>query len=105
MRRVQRLIVLEPGIAELRREQLEAGLRAVGEPDRHGAVHLNDGRWAEPAQRLIQERDLPPVGPVGIGRLEVERGDRRLQLILARAPHPERALEHPGALMNPSLIP
>jgi hypothetical protein len=53
VRRVQRLVALDRGIAQQRIEQLKAGLRPVGEPDGSGVVGLDHGRRADRAESSL----------------------------------------------------
>jgi hypothetical protein len=84
---VQRLVALE--LRSQRLEQREPGGGTGREPDRDGVVELDGRRRLQDGERPVEPGDPIPVD----GRLELRRGDRRLQLVLARRPDPHGALE------------
>jgi len=69
-------------------KQLEADPRAVHHGGGHGVVERDNGVVAGLHQHLVQRQDLRPVGFRGRGRLVVQGGDRRLDLIRAGRPAP-----------------
>ena len=82
-------------------DQREARLRPFGHRDRDRAVQLDD-RGGPPREQLPVERgDLRPVGLV----LEVERRDRRLELVRAGPAEPQGAVEQAAALLDPGPVP
>ena len=105
MRRLQRLIALERRIAEQRLEQLQAHGGAGGEADGDGAVELDHGRRVQLHQRPVELGDLRPVGRLGVRGLDLQGGDRRLQLVLARPPQAHRALQLREPVGDPVPIP
>src|SRR4051794_31292012 len=98
---VEGLVALERGIVQQRREQIEACLWAVGEADGDGTVELDYRGWCELHERAEEVGDLPPVGLL----LDLERRDRRLQLVLTGAPQTHGTLQRPKALADARLVP
>ena len=84
--RVPEVVPLQPGQPV---DDLEPGLRPVGHRDGDCTVQLHDRRRAQLGEPAVEERDLRPVR----GLLVVERRDRRLQLVRARAAKRQRPLE------------
>ena len=79
-------------------DKLEAELRPVSHCDGHGTVQLDDRRRLEARELVVERSDLEPVR---LALLDVERGDRGLQLVAPRLPVGERALEHAGTFGDP----
>ena len=82
-------------------DQLEAALGALCHRDGDCAVELDHRRGRDLPEPRVQLGDLRPVGLV----LEMERRDRRLQLVRARPPQPQRAVEHAPPLVDARLVP
>jgi peptidoglycan/xylan/chitin deacetylase (PgdA/CDA1 family) len=61
----------------------EAGERALGHPDRGGAVELDDGGGGEGGEHAVEGCDLTPVGVRGGRRAGAQAGDRGLDLVVA----------------------
>ena len=77
----------------------------VGHRDGHGLVEGDDRGRVDPAQRLVQQGDLLPVG-LGRGRRAVvQRGDGRLELVRAGPTHAQRPLDEGRALGDPLRVP
>jgi hypothetical protein len=86
-------------------KQRQPCLGPGSKPDRSGAVELDHRRRAEYGENAIKLGDLRPVRRAGIGALDVQGGDRRLHLIFAWPPEPERILEHLQLLADPVMLP
>jgi hypothetical protein len=61
----------------------QACARTVGLADRDRTVEPDDRRVGEPEELVVPLDDLDPVGLLDSRRVGVERGDRRLRLVLA----------------------
>src|SRR3954470_19638498 len=100
-RGVQEMEALELRVAGAKRVRVgEAGGRALGHPDRGGAVELDDRRGGgggeragEGGERAVEGGDLAPVGVRGARRARVQAGDRGLDLVRPRGAEEERAIE------------
>ena len=69
-------------------ESVEDGQRRPGPSDLgqgDGPVHGDDGRWRHRQQLVVQGEDLAPVGRLDRGGVGVDRVDRGLDLVRARA--------------------
>ena len=67
--------------------------RAVGLADCDRTVEPDDRSVGEPEQLVVPLHDLDPVGLLDTRRVGMERGDRRLRLVLAELIARERSLE------------
>ena len=98
---VQRLVTRQRGIVQKRCQQSQSGLWTVGESDGDGAVELDHRGGSELGERPVEVGDLRPVRT----GLDLERGDRRLQLVLTGLPQAHGTLERPKALADARLVP
>ena len=64
-------------------QRRQPGGRAIGLADGDGPVEPDDRRVGEPEQLVVPLDDLHPVGLLDPRRVGMERGDRRLRLVLA----------------------
>ena len=95
---MEEVIVLEPFDRVRQREPLACTVR---ERHRHRQVQLDDRRRGEVEQPAVEQRDLGPVRLV----LGVQGCDRRLQLVRARHPQRQPALERRARLRNLAGVP
>jgi hypothetical protein len=80
VRRGQRLIVGERRIGEQRLEEVKPGLRVRGKRHGRGTIDFDHRGRIELGQRAVQGGDLRPLRCSRVGGLDMEGGDRRLQL-------------------------
>ena len=73
----------------------------VGHRHGHRAVERDHRVAGHPLQQPVQRRDLRPVRVLGAGGPVVDRGDRRLELVLA---HPAAARSRASSSAVPSAI-
>ena len=94
----------DPVVVE-RVQQLEAGPRALHHRDRDGAVECDHRVGSDAFEERVEGEDLWPVGALRAGRLVVDCGDGRLELV-----GPERRLgkgvgDESQALLYERLVP
>jgi len=95
--RVDAVVTGERGVGFRRCELLETRLRAVDHRDGDEPVEGDHRSGRDALQHVVEPEDLPPVGVLEAGRLVVDGGDRRLQLVGADSVHRDRRLhEDPG---------
>src|SRR5258706_6661250 len=57
----QSVVSLERRLRGQSVDQFEARCRTERHPERHCAIQLNDGRWRELGEHIVERRDTPPV--------------------------------------------
>ena len=74
----------QPVPVEFGGQRRDLGQRGLGADDvagDHGPVEQHHRRRGQLVQPVVQDADLPPVGVLVVGRLRVQRGDGRLDLV------------------------
>jgi hypothetical protein len=100
--------VVEPVAVQFggqRRDLGQCGLGADHVPGGDGPVQQHHRRRRQRLQPVIQQADLVPVGVLIIGRLRVQRGDGRLDLVGTGPTQRQRAVEQPGGLGDQRPVP
>ena len=76
---MQQVIAVEVAGSGQRIDEGERRSRAVHHGDRRGAVEGDDGGRLKALQKSVEANDLGPVRILGLRRLTVQGGDRRLE--------------------------
>jgi len=95
-----------PGQAGVyRRQRRETSRRAVGLANGDGPVERHDRALGQCEQFVVPADDLHPIGLLGAWRVRVDRGDRRLRLVLTELVATQRALQDDDALGDERGVP
>ena len=103
--RVEAVVVGHAIVVVERREQVEAGARAVDHRHRDRVVEGDHRVGRHALEQLVEREDLRPVGVLRGRRLVVDGGDRGLQLVGAERGARQRVGDERGALLDVGAVP
>jgi hypothetical protein len=103
--RVEAVMAREAIVCIERLEQVKAGSGAVDHGGRDGVVEQDHGIVRHAAEKIVEGKDLRPVGLFRARSLVVDGGDSSLQCVTTDGTFFERAGEQRDAFLDGALIP